>query len=156
MQDRFTSRDVRALTGISHRPLPWPDERAPLTRERERHRRFCTTPHLSEVGAILRSRRQGFSLPGVGNGMRFLIRELPQGPAEIVDRSSTYHRLTDGPHLYVESAKASMDTRQSSNQLILAICLTDAVRQVGAGIASGKANTSVTSPACPKRARKAS
>ena len=89
--------------------------------------------------------------------MRLLDQELDKRLAEIVDRSSEYHLLTNGTHLYLEcSAKQVMDILKNSNQPILGICLTDAVRQVRAGIASGKANTSVTSPEYRKRARKAS
>ena len=139
MQDRFTSRDVIALTGITARQLQWWDERGVVSPEREGHRRLYTTQHLSEVAVICQLRRKGFSL------------------AEIVDRSSEYHLLTDGTHLYLQSsAKEVMDMLKNSNQPILGICLTDAMRQVRAGIASGKANTSVTSPDYRKRARKAS
>ena len=157
MQDRFTSRDVIALTGTTARQLQWWDERGVVTPEREGHRRFYTTQHLSEVAVICELRRKGFSLQGVRKVMRFLDRELHKRLAEIVDRSSEYHLLTDGTHLYLESsAKQVMDILKNSNQPILGICLTDAVRQVRAGIASGKANTSVTSLDYRKHARKAS
>jgi hypothetical protein len=49
-----------------------------------------------------------------------------------------------------------VDMLKNSNQPILGIGLTDAVREVRAGNASGKANTSVTSPDYRKHARKAS
>jgi GMP synthase-like glutamine amidotransferase len=89
--------------------------------------------------------------------MRFLEREIGKGLAEIVSRSSDCHLLTDGTHLYLEtSARQIVDILKNSDQPILGICLSDAVRQVRAGVISGKANTSVTSPDYWKRARKAS
>jgi hypothetical protein len=89
--------------------------------------------------------------------MRFLDREFGKGLAEIVDRNSEVHLLTDGNRLYLEtSAKQIVDILKNSDQPILGVCLTDAVRQVRAGVSAGKASTSVTSRDYLKRARKAS
>jgi hypothetical protein len=89
--------------------------------------------------------------------MRFLDREIGKGLAEIVSRTSDYHLLTDGTHLYLEtSARQIVDILKNSDQPILAVCLSDAVRQVRAGVVSGKANTSVTSPDYRRRAKKVS
>jgi len=157
MQDRFTSREVVALTGITARQLQWWDERGVVKPEREGHRRLYNARHLTELAVICELRRKGFSLQGVRKVMRFLDRELGKGLAQIVDQNSEYHLLTDGTHLYLEtSACQIVDILKNSDQPILAICLSDAVRQVRAGIASGKANTSVTSPDYGKRARKVS
>lgn len=88
--------------------------------------------------------------------MRFLRRELGKRLAEIGDRSSEYHLWTDGTHPYLgSSARKVVDILKDSNRPILGICLTGAVAQVWAGIASAKANTSVTSPDYRQRARKA-
>jgi hypothetical protein len=77
--------------------------------------------------------------------------------AEIVDRNSEIHLLTDGKYLYLEtSAKQIVDILKKSDQPILGICLTDAVRQVRAGVTAAKVSTSVTSRDYLKRARKAS
>ena len=70
---------------------------------------------------------------------------------------SMNHLLTDGTHLYLEtSARQIVDILKNSEQPILAVCLSDAVRQVRAGVLSGKANTSVTSPDSRRRAKKVS
>ena len=106
---------------------------------------------------ICELRRKGFSLQGVRKVMRFLDREFGKGLAEIVSRTSDYHLLTDGTRLYLEtSARQIVDILKNSAQPILGICLSDAVRQVRAGVISGKANTSVMSPDSRKRAKKAS
>lgn len=157
MKDRFTSNEVVALTGITLRQLQWWDERVVVKPEREGHRRVYSMNQLTEVAVICQLRRKGFSLQGVRKVMRFLAQEFGKGLAEIVDRGSQTHLLTDGDHLYVEtSAKQIVDILKNSNQPILGVCLSDAVRQVHAGIAAAKASTSVTSRDYLKRARKAS
>lgn len=156
MQDRFTSQQVIALTGITPRQLQWWDERGVVKPEREGHRRIYSMNHVTEVAVICELRRKGFSLQGVRRVMRFLDRELGKGLAEIVSHTSEYHLLTDGRHLYLEtSARQIVDILKNSAQPILGICLSDAVRQVRAGI-SGKVSTSVTSPDNRRRAKKAS
>src|ERR1700730_10371649 len=96
MQDRFTSREVIALTGITARQLQWWDERGVVKPEREGHRRLYSMDRLTEVDVICELRRQGFSLEGVRKVMRFLDREIGKGLAETVSHSSDYHLLTDG------------------------------------------------------------
>jgi DNA-binding transcriptional MerR regulator len=157
MRDRFTSQEVIALTGITARQLQWWDERGVVRPNREGHRRLYSMQHLTEIAVICELRRKGFSLQGVRKVLRFLDRELGKGLAEIVDGTSQYHLLTDGTHLYLEtSARQIVDILKNSSQPILGICLSDAVRQLRAGVVSGKANTSVTSPDYRRRARKAS
>ena len=157
MQDRFTSQEVMALTGLTTRQLQWWDERGVVKPEREGHRRLYSLNQLTEVAVICELRRKGFSLQGVRKVLRFLDRELGRGLAEIVGQSSEYHLLTDGKHLYLEtSAQQIVDILKNSNQPILGICLSDAVRQVRAGVISRKANTSVMSPERRRRAKKAS
>jgi DNA-binding transcriptional MerR regulator len=157
MQDRFTSQDAMALTGITARQLQWWDERGIVRPEREGHRRLYSMGHLTAVAVICELRRKGFSLQGVRKVMRFLDREIGKGLAEVVSSDSEYHLLTDGKRLYLEtSARQIVDILKNSDQPILGICLTDAVRQVRAGVISRKANTSVMSPNVKRRARKAS
>ena len=157
MQDRFTSREVIALTGITARQLQWWDERGVVRPEHEGHRRLYSMNRLTEIVVICQLRRKGFSLQGVRKVVRFLEREFGKGLAEIVDRNSETHLLTDGKHLYLEtSAKQIVDILKNSDQPILGICLTDAVRQVRAGVTAAKVSTSVTSRDYLKRARKAS
>jgi DNA-binding transcriptional MerR regulator len=146
-----------ALTGITARQLQWWDERGIVRPEREGHRRLYSMGHLTAVAVICELRRKGFSLQGVRKVMRFLDREIGKGLAEVVSSDSEYHLLTDGKRLYLEtSARQIVDILKNSDQPILGICLTDAVRQVRAGVISRKANTSVMSPNVKRRARKAS
>ena len=145
------------LIGITARQLQWWDERGIVKPEREGHRRLYSMNDLTEVAVICELRRKGFSLQGVRKVMRFLDREFGKGLAEIVSHNSQYHLLTDGKHLYLEtSARQIVDILKNSNQPILGICLSDAVRQVRAEVVSRKSNTSVTTANYRKRARKAS
>jgi DNA-binding transcriptional MerR regulator len=157
MQDRFPSHEVTALTGITARQLQYWDERSVVKPEREGHRRLYSLQKLTEVAVICELRRKGFSLQGVRKVMRFLDREVGKGLAEIVSRTSDVHLLTDGTHLYLEtSARQIVDILKNSNQPILGICLSDAVRQVRADVVARKSSTSVIGPATRRHARKVS
>ena len=157
MQESFTSHEVIALTGITARQLQWWDERGVVRPQRQGHRRLYSLEHLTEVAVICELRRKGFSLQGVRKVLRFLDREFGRGLAEIVGRNSDVHLLTDGTHLYLEtSARQIVDILKNSSQPILGVCLSDAVRQVRADVVARKSNTSVTSPAARRRAKKAS
>lgn len=157
MHERFTSNEVAALTGITPRQLQWWDERGVVKPKREGHRRAYSMNQIMEIAVICQLRRKGFSLQGVRKVMRFIEREFGKSLAEIVAGNSDVHLLTDGSRLYLEtSAKQIVDILRNSNQPILDVCLSDAVRQVRAGITGAKASTSVTSRHYLKRARKAS
>jgi len=157
MQERFTSNEIVALTGITLRQLQWWDERGVVKPEREGHRRVYSINQLTEVALICQLRRKGFSLQGVRKVLWLLAHEFGKGLAEGVERNSEIHLLTDGKRLYLEtSAKQIVDILKNSDQPILGVCLSDAVRQVQASLTAGKASTSVTSRDYLKRARKAS
>lgn len=157
MQDRFPSQEVIALTGITARQLQWWDERGVVKPAREGHRRLYSLQNLTEVAVICELRRKGISLQGVRKVMRFLQREFGKGLAEIVDRSSDLHLLTDGRRLYLEtSARQIVDILKNSSQPILGICLSDAVRQVRADVLARKTSTSVIPAVERRRARKVS
>jgi DNA-binding transcriptional MerR regulator len=157
MPDRFPSQEVIALTGVTARQLQWWDERGVVRPERQGHRRLYSMQNVMEMAVICELRRKGFSLQGVRKVMRFLQREFGKGLGVIVGRTSDVHLLTDGTHLYLEtSARQIVDILKNSNQPILGICLSDAVRQVRAEVVARKASTSVIASAERRRARKAS
>lgn len=135
MQDRFTSREVIELTRITLRQLQWWDERGIVVPARQGHRRVYSMEDLAEVAVICELRRRGFSLQRVRKVIRFLQREFSKRLAETVTTGSEYHLLTDGWTLYLEtSARQIVDILKNSRQPMLAICLTDTVRQVRAEI----------------------
>src|SRR2546427_12784460 len=156
MQNLFTSRDVIALTGITARQLQWWDERRIVVPAREGHRRLYSMDDLVEVAVICELRRRGFPLQRVRKVVRFLQREFGKRLAETVSAASDYHLLTDGTNLYLEtSARQIVDILKNARQPMLAICLSDAVRQVRADIQAGrKASASDSRIARPPRRAK--
>ena len=145
MQQQFTSRDVVELTGITPRQLQWWDERGIVVPVREGHRRLYSFEDLSEIAVICQLRRKGFSLQRVRKVVRFLQKEFGKRLAQTVSGASDYHLLTDGKTLYLEtSPQQIVDILKNSRQPMLAICLSDTIRQVRADIhSSKKGNTSV-------------
>ena len=154
MKIAFSSRDVVALTGITPRQLQWWDEQSIVVPARQGHRRVYSMGDLTEVAVICELLRRGFSLQRVRKVVRFLQREFGKRLAETVSGASEYHLLTDGSTLYLEtSARQIVDILKNSRQPMLAICLTDTVRQVRAVIRSGKKG-SAFAPATSRSIRK--
>lgn len=139
MHESFTSRDVVAMTGITPRQLQWWDERGIVVPAREGHRRLYSMEDLTEVAVICELRKRGFSLQRVRKVIRFLQKEFSKRLAETVSGGSEYHLLTDGDSIYLEtSARQILDILRNSRQPMLAICLSDTVRQVRGIVRSKK------------------
>ncbi len=139
LKTEFTSREVVELTGISARQLQWWDERGIVVPARQGRRRLYSMEDLSEVAVICELRDRGFSLQRVRKVVRFLQHEFGKRLAETVSGTSDYHLLTDGRNLYLEtSAQQIVDILKNARQPMLAICLSDTVRQVRASIQGGK------------------
>ena len=135
METQFTSNEVMALTGITGRQLQWWDEQGIVVPARRGHRRLYSINDLSEVAVICELRRRGFSLQRVRKVIRFLQHEFDQSLAETVSGTSEYHLLTDGQSIYLEtSAQQILDLLKNARQPMLAICLSDTVRQVRAEV----------------------
>jgi DNA-binding transcriptional MerR regulator len=146
LTDRFTSRDVVELTGITPRQLQWWDERGVVVPVREGHRRLYSMEDLAEIAVICQLRRKGFSLQRVRKVMRFLQKEFSKRLADAISGTSEYHLLTDGRTLYLEtSPRQIVDILRNARQPMLAVCLSDAVRQVRAEIRAKKSANDRTS-----------
>ena len=147
MDQAFTSREVVALTGITPRQLQWWDERGIVVPARQGHRRLYSLTGLTEIAVICELRRRGFPLQRVRKLIRFLQREFGKSLAETVGGASDYHLLTDGNTIYLEtSARQILDILKNARQPMLAIGLSDTVRQVKAEIRGArKGSTSVLS-----------
>lgn len=156
MRDSFTSREVIDCTGITARQLQWWDERGVVVPAREGHRRLYSMEDLAEVAVICELRRKGFSLQRVRKVMRFLQREFGKRLAQTVTGASEYHLLTDGSTLYLEtSPRQIVDILKNARQPVLAICLSDTVRQVRAEILGKKSSGNIGSRSV-RRAKRAS
>src|SRR5437762_1109314 len=104
MQQRFTSSEVIALTGITPRQLQWWDERGVVVPAREGHRRIYSMEDLAEVAVICELRERGFSLQRVRKVMRFLQREFSKRLAETVSGGAVYQLFSDGTYFVLENA----------------------------------------------------
>lgn len=139
MTAKLSSSEVVELTGITPRQLQWWDERGIVVPEREGHRRLYSFDDLAEVAVIVELRRKGFSLQRVRKVMRFLQRELGKRLVETVSGRSDYHLLTDGKTIYLEHSPAEIiDLLKNARQPMLAVCLSDAVRQIHADVRGWK------------------
>ena len=158
MREQFTSREVAALTGITPRRLQWLDERDIVSPARAGHRRLYSMSDLTEIAVICELRDRGFSLQKVRKVMRFLQREFGKRLAEAVSGASEYNLLTDGSTIYLEtSAQQIVDILKNARQPLLAICLSDTVRQVRAVIRTSKKRSGfVPTGARSRKSRKAS
>ena len=152
MEERFTSRDVVEMTGITPRQLQWWDERGIVVPSREGHRRLYSVEDLTEVAVICELRKRGFSLQRVRKVVRFLQKEFSKRLAETVSGSPDYHLLTDGESIYLEtSARQILDILRNSRQPMLAICLSDTVREVRGIIRNKKQSAAAASSSSRKR-----
>src|SRR2546423_2235803 len=130
MQGSFTSQDIIRLTGITARQLQWWDERRIVVPARQGHRRVYSFEDLTEVAVICELRRKGFSLQRVRKVVRFLQKEFSKRLAETVSGSASYHLLTDGNSLYLEtSPQQIVDILKNSRQPMFALCLRDTGRE---------------------------
>jgi DNA-binding transcriptional MerR regulator len=135
LQQTFTSRDVVQLTGISLRQLQWWDERGIVVPARDGHRRVFSLDDLAEVAVICELRERGFSLQKIRHVIRFLQREVGKRLVDTVRSASEYHLLTDGRHIFLEdSARGVVELLKNSRQPMLAVCLSDTVQRIVAGI----------------------
>ena len=151
MPETFTSSQVVELTSISPRQLQWWDERGIVVPAREGRNRLYSMDDLAEIAVVCQLRKKGFSLQRVRKIMRYLQRELGKRLVETVTAGSDYHLLTDGKRIYLEnSANQVIDILKNARQPILAVCLSDAVREIHAEIrtraARGIADASAAKP----------
>lgn len=124
-----------ARTGITGRQLQWWDERGIVVPLRQGHRRLYSLDDLAEVAVICDLRERGFSLQRVRKVMRLLQKEFKKRLVETVTAHSEYHLLTDGNKIYLKnSAEQVIDILKNSRQPMLAVCLSDTVRQIRADL----------------------
>ena len=133
--ETFSSEEVAELAGVSPRQLQWWDERGVVSPHHQGHRRRYRLEELIEVAVIAELRNKAFSLQRVRKVLRFLQRELGRRLADVLRPGSEYHLLTDGKNIFLEdSQKKIVDILKNSRQPIIAVCLTDQVRRLAAGV----------------------
>jgi DNA-binding transcriptional MerR regulator len=131
MQDRFSTRDIVRLTGITARQLQWWDEQRIVVPSREGRNRAYTAEDLIDILVIEELRQRRISLQQVRRVMRFLNREVHLRLADLVQDGRDYHLLLDGKHVYFESeADQVVDLMRNAKQPMLLVCLTDAMKRL--------------------------
>jgi DNA-binding transcriptional MerR regulator len=142
------------LTGISPRQLQWWDERGIVVPAREGHKRIYSLDDVTEVAVICELRERGFSLQKIRRVVRFLQRELGRRLVDTVRAASEYHLLTDGRHIFLEdSARGVVDLLKNSRQPMLAVCLSDTVQRIVAGIKVAKKQSATAHQLFSRRRR---
>ncbi len=135
MDSGFTSSQVVRFTGITLRQLQWWDERGMVVPRRQGHRRLYSMEDLAEIAVICELRQRGFSLQRVRKVMVFLQRELGKRLYQSASSNSQIHLLTDGKNIFIkDSPESIVDVLKNSRQPILAVCLSDTVQRIQAGI----------------------
>lgn len=131
LEDRFSTRDVLQLTGVTARQLQWWDEKRVVVPEREGRNRIYSTADLVEILVIEELRRRRISLQQIRHVLRFLRQEAHARLADLVQGSKEHHLLLDGRHVYLESdSRQIVDLMRNTEQPMLLICLTDTVKRL--------------------------
>jgi len=131
VQDRFSTRDVVELTGITARQLQWWDERRIVIPEREGRNRVYSAEDLVDILVIEELRRRRISLQQVRRVLRLLHMEVHARLADLVQDGGELHLLLDGKHIYLESdSDEVVDLMRNAKQPMLLVCLTDAVKRL--------------------------
>lgn len=131
VKDRFSTREVLQMTGVTARQLQWWDEKRVVVPEREGRNRIYAAADLVEILVIEELRRRHISLQQVRRVLRFLRKEVHTRLADLAQGSVEHHLLLDGRHVYLESdSRQIIDLMRNTNQPMLLICLTDAVKRL--------------------------
>src|SRR5882757_8847886 len=151
MNSHFHSSQVVQLTGITPRQLQWWDEQGIVVPAREGHCRLYSQADLAEVAVICQLRKKGFSLQRVRKVMRLLQKNFAARLAATVCGKSTYHLLTDGELVYLEtSPREIVDILKNAQQPILAVCVSDEVRRIRATLRSSESNRKAPERSTPR------
>lgn len=139
MKQKYSTDEVVAFTGITHRQLQWWDEQGIVVPDRLGRNRRYSLEDLAEIAVLQQLRHKGVSLQRMRKVIRFLQKEMGKRLYQTVQSSANLHLLTDGKRIYLEtSEKQIVDILKNARQPILAVCLTDAVKQIHADMAGRK------------------
>jgi len=129
----FTSSEVARIAGVSLRQLQWWDERKVVSPRHQGHRRLYQPEEVVEITVIAELRRKGFSLQKIRRVLRFLDRELGKCMADITQKDSELHLLTDGRSIYLEDrSERLIDILKNARQPMFLVCVSDQVRRLEA------------------------
>jgi DNA-binding transcriptional MerR regulator len=105
--------------------------------QREGRNRIYSLADLVEILVIEELRRRSISLQQVRRVLRFLRDEMQARLADLVQGEQEHHLLLDGKHVYLESdSRQIVDLMRNTDQPMLLICLTDAVKRLKVDVAN--------------------
>lgn len=133
LKNRFSTREVLALTGTTARQLQWWDEKRVVVPAREGRKRVYTGADLIEILTIEELRRRRISLLQVRRILRHLRVELQSRLSDLVEGRHDHHLLLDGRKVYLETdTNQIIDLIRKTHQPVFLICLSDVVRRLRA------------------------
>jgi DNA-binding transcriptional MerR regulator len=133
LKDRFSTREVLALTGTTARQLQWWDEKRVVVPAREGRKRVYSGADLIEILTIEELRRRRISLLQVRRILRYLRVELHARLSDLVEGRHDHHLLLDGRKVYLETdTNQIIDLIRNTHQPVFLICLSDVVRRLRA------------------------
>ncbi len=148
LKDRFSTREVLELTGITARQLQWWDERKVVVPCREGRRRIYSGADLIDILTIEQLRRRKISLQQVRRVLRFLRTRLRARFADLVEGKREHHLLLDGNKVYLETdTHQILDLLRNTEQPVFLICLSDVVRRLDADMLNASEKVTSKKPA---------
>jgi|SRR5450759_5329169 DNA-binding transcriptional MerR regulator len=128
----FSSSDVSRIAQVSLRQLQWWDERKVVSPRHEGHKRIYNPEEVIEITVIAELRRKGFSLQKIRRVLRFLQREMGKRLADVLERESDLHLVTDGKTIFLEDQHDRIiDILKNARQPMFVVCVSDQVRRLG-------------------------
>lgn len=131
VKERFSTRDVLSLTGVTARQLQWWDEKRIVAPARQGRNRIYSVVDLIEIHVIEELRRRRISLKQIRRVLKFLRREMQVRLGDLVAGKTDHHLLIDGKRLYLETdTRQIVDLIRNTRQPVFVVCLTDAVHRI--------------------------
>ena len=127
----YSSLDVTTLTGASLRQLQWWDEQGVVTPMQIGHRRLYNAVEVLQVSLIMGLRRKGMSLQKIRRVLGHLSEEKGGHFIDLHREGEDVILLTDGELVHVEtSAQQIVEILKESDLPIIALCISDLIRQL--------------------------
>ena len=129
-EERYTSKDVARISGVSLRQLQWWDERKVVSPRQDGHKRVYVLEEVVEISVIAELRRKGFSLQKIRRVLKYLQREMGKRLGDAVASDAEVHLLTDGKSIFLEeSPDRIIELLKNARQPMFLVCVTDQLRR---------------------------
>ena len=127
----YSSTEVAQVAAVSLRQLQWWDERKVVSPQHAGHRRVYDPGEVVDITVIAELRRKGFSLQKIRRVLRFLQKEMGRRLAEVLEKDSDLHLVTDGKSIYLEDQhERIIDLLKNARQPMFLVCVSDQARRL--------------------------